>query len=557
MKIRKILAFLTAVTLTCLASSCTLRGKGDSSEESDSKKSDSDDERDEDDDEGKGDSEKTSVGDFCPIKDSKRLDDVRKHVNTLIDDLKTESNEDDIQKSIDTLLADFDELYEEYTNLTIPYYLDMDDESLEEEADDAYEDLCIAGELITLAFCRGYNSGEYKELFADLIIDKEALESYSDPALTMNRVEGYARVESWITDDRIDRYQDIAYDDDMDDDEKNLKCAEILLEIFRDYDTEMFYEQYCRDYTPDEMMALTEIVKTEMIPVSDEILEGIFSIDNVMDILDEPVEFDNPFETIAEYAPELSPEIEKAANKLLEDKEYSITDGDGSYEGSFTTYLPVSEKGVIYITDNNDYYSLLTPVHEFGHYYAMGYDDVPTYLATSNLDIAEIQSQGFECVFTRFYDDIYEDQSDAMFAAKTYDLVYAVITGFGVGEFEYTLLKNIDDYSPEDVVELWEDIAEDSMPGIELYMINHMFESPGYYISYAVSALAAFDIWRDCLDDPEEALEKYEKIARISYNDKDYAFRSAIAEAGINDVLDKKYIADLASELSEYAESLG
>ena len=55
----------------------------------------------------------------------------------------------------------------------------------------------------------------------------------------------------------------------------------------------------------------------------------------------------------------------------------------------------------------------------------------------------------------------------------------------------------------------------------------------------------------------QEALEKYEKIARISYNDKDYAFRSAIAEAGINDVLDKKYIADLASELSEYAESLG
>ena len=51
--------------------------------------------------------------------------------------------------------------------------------------------------------------------------------------------------------------------------------------------------------------------------------------------------------------------------------------------------------------------------------------------------------------------------------------------------------------------------------------------------------------------------KKYEKIARISYNDKDYAFRSAIAEAGINDVLDKKYIADLASELSEYAESLG
>lgn len=555
MKIRKILAFLTAVILTCSASSCTLRGKGSSSEEADSKKSDSDDERDKDDDDNDTDDDISGryQEDFNPIKDSDNLDKVRKDVRTLLDDLKTESDEDDIQDDIDALLADFDEVYEKYTELMIPYYLDIENETLEEQADDAYEDVCIAGELITLAFCRGYNNEDYKDIFSELIIDERALETFSDPALTMERAEGYARVESWVTDNRIDRYQDIAYDDDIDDDEKNLKCAEILLEIFRDYDIEYFYKQYCRDYTPEEIMALTDVVRTEMIPVSDELLNAVLSMDNGMDILDDPVEFDNPFETIAEYAPKLSPEISEAADKLLDDEEYSITDGDDSYNGSFTTYLPVSQKGVIYITDNQDYYSLLTPVHEFGHYYAMGYDKVPTYLAASNLDIAEIQSQGFECIFTQFYDDIYGDQADAMLAAKCYDLVYAVITGFGVGEFEYTLLKNIDRYSPEDVVELWEEIAEDSMPGIELYMVNHMFESPGYYISYAVSALGAFDILLDCFDDYDKALEKYEKIARISYNDRSYAFRSAVAEAGIENVLDEDYITDLANELMEYA----
>lgn len=555
MKIRKILAFLTAVILTCSASSCTLRGKGSSSEEADNKKSDSDDERDKDDDDNDTDDDISGryQEDFNPIKASDSLDTIRKDVRTLLDDLEDYADTDDIQEDIEVLLADFDEVYEEYTELMIPYYLDIDNETLEEQADDAYEDVCIAGELITLAFCRGYNNEDYKDIFSELIIDERALETFSDPALTMERAEGYARVESWVTDNRIDRYQDIAYDDDMDDDEKNLKCAEILLEILRDYDTEYFYKQYCRDYTPEEIMALTDVVRTEMIPVSEELLNAVLSMDNGMDILDDPVEFDNPFETIAEYAPELSPEIAEAADKLLDDEEYSITDGDDSYNGSFTTYLPVSQKGVIYITDNEDYYSLLTPVHEFGHYYAMGYDDVPTYLAASNLDIAEIQSQGFECIFTQFYDDIYGDQADAMLAAKCYDLVYAVITGFGVGEFEYTLLKNIDRYSPEDVVELWEEIAEDSMPGIELYMVNHMFESPGYYISYAVSALGAFDIWLDCFDDYDKALEKYEKIARISYNDRSYAFRSAIAEAGIENVLDEDYITDLANELMEYA----
>lgn len=559
MNFKRIAVFMTAVLLVFSSSSCTLRGTGNSSGKYDSsEKSDNKDQ-----DEKKNDKKdaynkksKNNSYDFNPIKDSQQLDVIRDHVNTLIEDLKEDSDEDAVQNGINTLLADFDELYEEYTKLTISYYLDMDNTNLEADADDAYENMNIASELITFAFCKGRNSEKYSHLFTDLVFSDDAYEFYSDPSLTIKRLEGYARVESWIKNEQINQFHDVAYDEDMDDDEKNLKCAEILLEILRDYDTDSFYSQYCRDYTAEDIMELADVVKDELIPASDEILKCIRKMDNGMDILYDPVEFDNPFETIAEYAAELSPEISDAANKLLEDNEYSISDGDGSYNGSFTSYLPVSKKGTIYITDNKDYYSLLTPVHEFGHYYAQTYDHIPTYLAATNLDIAEIQSQGFECIFTRFYDDIYGDQADAMLAAKSYDLVYAVTSGFGVGEFEYTVLENIDLFTPEDVVECWEDMAADSMPGVELYMINHVFESPGYYISYAVSALAAFDIWKDCLSNPDKALEKYQKIAMISYNDRNYAFRSAIKEAGFSDVFSEKYIRELSDYLIEYADGL-
>lgn len=557
MKIKKIIAFLAALTLTCSATSCTLRGTGSRSERSgrsDSRNDDSDGRTNSSDDDSRD--RNDTPASFDPIKDSDRLDMVREHTDILISDLAENSNEDAVQEDIDTLLADFDQLYEEYTSLTIPYYLDFDNEDLEADADDAAEDMFIAAELITFAFCKGRVSEKYGDMFTSLIIDDEVLEMYSDPTMSAYRLEGYARVENWLRDEKIDRFHDVAYDEDMDDDEKNLICAEILLEILREYDKETFYKQYYRDYTPEEIMELSDVVNERLVPVSEEILGGIMEMDGGMDIVAKPKEFDNPFETIAEYAGELSPEIGNAAQKLLDDEEYSISDGDGSYNGSFTTYLPVSKKGVVYITDNKDYYSLLTPVHEFGHYYAQTYDHVPTYLATSNLDIAEIQSQGFECVFTRFYDDIYGDQADAMFAAKSYDLVNAVTSGFAVGEFEYTVLQNVDTFTPEDVVECWEDIIYDSMPGVELYMVNHIFESPGYYISYAVSALAAFDIWEDCLSDPDKALEKYERIARISYNDHSYAFRSAISEAGFSDVLNEDYISDLADKLTEYAEGI-
>lgn len=557
MKIKKMIAFLAALTLTWSAGSCTLRGMGSSSERTEKSNSRNEDkENKKSSSDGKNRDKDNTPADFNPIKDSRRLDTVRNHVDTLIDDLTVDSNEDAVQNDIDTLLADFDQLYEEYTSLTIPYYLDMNNDSLEADADDAAEDMYIAAELITFAFCKGYNSENYGDMFTSLIHDDEVLEMYSDISMNTYRLEGYTRVENWLRDEKIDRFHDAAYDEDMDDDEKNLICAEILLEILKEYDQEMFYEQYYRDYTPEEIMELSDVVKEKLLPVSDEIIGEIMEMDGGMDILTKPKEFDDPFETIAEYAGELSPEIGSAAQKLLDDEEYSISDGDGSYNGSFTTYLPVSKKGVVYITDNKDCYSLLTPVHEFGHYYAQTYDQVPTYLATSNLDIAEIQSQGFECIFTRFYNDIYGDQADAMFAVKSYDLVNAVVSGFAVGEFEYTMLQNAAAFTPEDVVKCWEDIAEDSLPGVELYMINHVFESPGYYISYAVSALATFDIWEDCLSDPDAALEKYEKIARISYNDSSYAFRSATNEAGFNDVLNEDYISELAEKLMEYAKGI-
>ena len=62
----------------------------------------------------------------------------------------------------------------------------------------------------------------------------------------------------------------------------------------------------------------------------------------------------------------------------------------------------------------------------------------------------------------------------------------------------------------------------------KLNMISHLFESPGYYISYSTSALAAFDLFDDVNNDPYKALERYEKIAKISCNSGEYNFRKRL-----------------------------
>lgn len=548
----RILAFLTAAAMMLSAGSCSLRGYGDDSSKTKTEDSDDNDENDDDD------SGIDSQGEykFSSVKDSDEVAEVREHVEKLLDDLKYDDNEDELKDDIAVLLDDMDIKYEDATKLMITYYLDWNNETLESQYDDAAENMYITVELITYAFCRGYANEQYSHLFKDLILDEEAVETYTEPAFTLKHLEGYTRVNYNLMDANLDEYHDIAYDEDMDEEEKALKCAEIYLELLAQYDAETFYDKFNRDYTPEEILELSKVIREELIPASESLMDAFYENSEARKVARKPTLFDDPFKVIQEYAPRLSTEIADAADTIVENQLYTIANGEECYNGSFTSAMPKSKSSVVYIYNDGDYNNLLTPVHEFGHYYASFYDDIPTYLAASNLDIAETQSQGFEFLFTQFYDEIYEEQADAMKIIKTYDMLYSVISGFFIGEFEYTVLANRENYTPEDVVKLWHDIMDDYIPDTEFYIVNHLFESPGYYISYGVSALAAFDIWEDCIYNTDEALKKYEKIARTSCNEKDNNFRSAIKYAGFSDVLNKEYIKVLAQEIYDYIEDI-
>ncbi|MCM1270308.1 MAG: hypothetical protein NC247_06770 [Ruminococcus flavefaciens] len=548
----RIVAFLTAAAMMLSAGSCSLRGYGDDSSKTKTEVSDDKDENDDDD------SGIDAQGEykFSSVKDSDEVAEVREHVEKLLDDLNYDDNEDELKDDIAVLLDDMDIKYEDATKLMITYYLDWNNETLESQYDDAAENMYITVELITYAFCRGYANEQYSHLFKDLILDEEAVETYTEPAFTLKHLEGYTRVNYNLMDANLDEYHDIAYDEDMDEEEKALKCAEIYLELLAQYDTETFYDKFNRDYTPEEILELSKVIREELIPASEALMDAFYENSEARKVARKPTLFDDPFKVIQEYAPRLSTEIAEAADTIVENELYTIADGEECYNGSFTSAMPKSKSSVVYIYNDGDYNNLLTPVHEFGHYYASFYDDIPTYLAASNIDIAETQSQGFEFLFTQFYDEIYEEQADAMKIIKTYDMLYSVISGFFIGEFEYTVLANRENYTPEDVVKLWHDIMDDYIPDTEFYIVNHLFESPGYYISYGVSALAAFDIWEDCIYNTDEALKKYEKIARTSCNEKDNNFHSAIKDAGFSDVLNKEYIKVLAQEIYDYIEDI-
>ncbi len=479
--------------------------------------------------------------------DTVDIADVNEDIRKLLEDIKTSGNEKAVQDDIDVLLKYADTASDAMTYKCIESYLDWDNYDLECEYEDLSETFYVLSDALGYAFAKGSKS-QYSELF-DELTDDDSTEYYTQRGMNLSRVEGYASVDYNVNDENVDSYFDIAYDDSLSDDEKNLKCAEIYLEVLSNIDPENYYENYNRDYTPEDILKLSDKVDEKIKPALSELYDRFEKNKYSDDVFDSPVVFDDPFEKMKEYTSRLSSDIEKSADRLLNEELYTIAEGDNCYTGSFTSDLPVDNKALIYIYTDGSYYDMSSAIHEFGHFHASFSDDTNAYLTETNLDVAEIQSQGMELMFMQFYDEIYGEQSEAMKLKLLCDLADAVVSGFQVGEFEYRALEKAEELTPEEVLELYDEVMGDDAEGYPFYYMTHIFEAPGYYISYGVSALAALDMLDEVRSDPAAALEKYEKIAAVPANSKDCGFRNSLEECGFSDVLTEEYIEELAEEL--------
>lgn len=482
------------------------------------------------------------------------IDTVKEHVEAMLEHTEESGNEQAVSDDIATLINDLDTISEELSYLTMDYYTDWYDARLEKRYDALYEDYYVAYELISYGFHNGYMAEEYAHLF-EPYIDSEYLEYYTDSYMSLRRLEGYTRVDYELMDEDLDEYYDIAYDEELSDDEKNLKAAELYLDILADYDNESMYALYNRDYTGENIASLSKLIQEEFLPVSLAYEDVFYDLPDSEELYEGPVGPENPFEAVWDNASRISPEFEKVAKNMKENSLYVLAKGDDCYNGSFTTDLPLQNSSIIYLYQYGDYYDLITAIHESGHHYAYTFDDTSTYLSGNNIDIAEIQSQGLEMLFIPIYQDICGDSADAMSVMNLYSIIDSVLSGFIVGEFEFTVLENAENMTPEDVVELFDELYGEYNPDAELYMISHIFESPGYYISYGVSALASLDIWNTSLTDYDKAVEMYENIVRVESNDKENTFSASLEKCGFSDVLDKDFILYIADALEEYAEN--
>lgn len=474
---------------------------------------------------------------------------------TELQDLWSKSGNDvQIKEILDYLLQAVDESYALHVHAEMEYYADWKNSTLSTHELNTDNDSSEVYEMVKWAVCNGYKKSLYSDLFKPYV-DQNDQDYYL--ANSLSRVRDSARSTSASASEMMDSYYDTAYDKEQDPKDTNLECAKLYLEILNQYDTDDYlYSFYNRDYTVEQASGMYSKIVQELVPVYMELTDYLKNSKEYMLMALDGKNSEDPFQTLKRYAPKLSSSIGESADELVDHKRYYTGKGEDCYDNCFTACVPSEKSALMYIFLEDRYSDFLSVVHEFGHFNADWRDKTPVLNQINCTDLAEVQSQGMELLFTHLYPEIYPKHTKLMELISLYNIIDSVVAGFSVGEFEYRVMQHKEDYSASDVVNQFKEIHDKSDLGIDFYQIIHLFEQPGYYISYGVSALAALQIYEEMQEDFDGAVAKYERIASLSSVNGEHQLLNSLNEAGLSSVFDSAEFSRIIDVVKDKADQL-
>lgn len=331
-------------------------------------------------------------------------------------------------------------------------------------------------------------------------------------------------------------------------------AAEVYLELVRvrngiaayygyeDYMDYAYAEVYGRDYAPDDVDAVEDLVIgfVEAYFYAVQHLDGDLS-DYTYSTQEEL------FADIGPFIDAVDADISAVYDYLLEYGLIDFEDLDGKVSSTFT--MRAGDLVYIFSDPSMDYRDVASLVHELGH--ACRFLLNP--YGSMDYDTAEIHSQGMEALLALIPGTVFGDLGDAYTAYFLEDVLSSVLTGFIVNEFEQMVYSGAAE-TAEDLDALFQQAA--IRFGVLLSTpwssITHLFIQPGYYISYAVSAFNALEIFIDGLDSWDTAVDEY--LDLLAYGGSGYI--GTTGDLGMLCIFDREDVSYLLSELYGYLGSV-
>lgn len=305
---------------------------------------------------------------------------------------------------------------------------------------------------------------------------------------------------------------------------------------YKDYADYAYEASYGRDFTPDDAAALCEAVK----PYARQYFGSLYY--NEATYADFSADTDlterELVGLVTQYMPRVSDDAAKAAAYMEKHGLYFMDSADCISDLGFTTTLDQYNAPFIYLALYGDQNDIQSMFHEFGHYYDAYVNPVPDLLlSVGSLDIFEIHSTGMEALSTGWYEDIYGEDADLARIRFLDSALYTVFSGCLFDEFQRAVYAD-PTLTPEQISQTFVTIARSY--GLRSFgkefshywmQVNHNFESPFYYISYAVSMLASLQIYEMAENDWAAAADFYNDL--VSLGAFDYTYCELLDKVGL------------------------
>lgn len=309
---------------------------------------------------------------------------------------------------------------------------------------------------------------------------------------------------------------------------------------------------YKRDYSPEEIGGFQAAVKENIAPLRQQLYALIYDERAPLLAADyTPAEL---LEMVGPVLPRLSDELAEAWQYMLDHQMYDLEDSPAKLAGAFTIMLPQYGAPYMMAAPCHYLYDFSTLVHEFGHYNAGYWSPVSWESLGFTVDLAEVHSQGLELLFAGCYPEIFWESAQAAETFLMYNMTSAMVEGclydelqqFAFSAQELTVERISREYMrllKEYGLTAADDPREEDDSWTE---IPHTFLAPFYYVSYAVSAAGAFEIWSRSLSDYEGAVDQYLAFVSLQY---EKGFEDAFAAVGLESPLTQACVARVAEDL--------
>ena len=404
-------------------------------------------------------------------------------------------------------------------------------------------------------------SSPYSEILGEAMdVDAYELEEFINDIPSERFYELSRKEEELVT-----RYGEIYGDSDA--------CAELYIELValrneiakeEGYDNYADFardEIYMRDYDDDELAAFGDAVAAYLTPL----WKAVYNVSYGME--DKYVPKASDAELIAQvgdFMYDINDELGASYSFMIDNNLYDIElrEGKDPSSGSYTVTL--DEKGVPYLflsDTKNDVWHVKNFIHESGHFCSLlnmpEMDDKwQSFMSTTSIDTCEIHSQGLEMLTQYYYGRLFGDDAANERFETTASILENVIDGCYFHEWQKRIYKEKNltvDRANEiasELVEKYYGISDFSKSTAQdmWTSVHHNYVSPMYYVSYAVSAAAALEIYTISCEDYAAAKDKYMRISALGGN---VPFREATETAGLPDVLAPETVLDISQEIGK------